>query len=58
MGWRDVYKESIKLVLVPLSDSYLLIESISIGVSGPSCPTLCYELKSLELDNRTTLVYK
>ena len=40
MGWRNVYKGSTKLVLVPFSDSYLLIESISIGVSGPSCPTL------------------
>jgi len=50
VGWRDVYKGSTKLVLVPPSDSYLLIESISVGVSGPSCPTLHHLLTTLTTD--------
>ena len=48
VGWNNVYKRSIELVLVLLSDSYSLLESISVGVSGPSfCSTSYYLLTTL-----------
>jgi len=34
VGCGDVYNRSVEPVLVPPSDSYLLLESISVGASG------------------------
>jgi len=44
----NVYKRSTELVLVSLSGSYSLLESILVSVSGPSsCPTLHFALTTL-----------
>jgi len=40
MGSEDIYKGKAKSVLVSLSDLYSKLDSIFVGVSGPSsCPT-------------------
>jgi len=45
VGGINIYKESIELVLVSLSNSYLLLESISVSISRPSSyPTLQFLL--------------
>ena len=44
VGWGDIYKRSTKPVLVLLSDSYLLLESISAGISRPSSCLISYYL--------------
>ena len=41
---ENIYKESTELVLVPPSNLYLLLESISVGTSGPFAYSTSYYL--------------